>query len=80
MSIEAQISHMKTLWPRFRVHHVERGFQAAQWVGVAQPQFTQYTLQIRYRVGAAPQVRILAPALVRLPENPEGQLPQRARR
>lgn len=39
------------------------------------PQFTRYTLEIQYRLGSQPDVRVLDPVLVRLPENVEGELP-----
>ena len=75
LSIDTQIRCMKAAWPTFDVHGIDRPVQAARWVGHYTPQFTRYRLEIRYRLGGRPEVRILSPALVRLPGNAEGALP-----
>lgn len=75
LSIDEQVSSMKAVWPRFVVKRTGRLRQFACWSGEVSPQFSKFTLDIRYQVGDWPQVRILAPALVRLPGNEEGQLP-----
>ena len=75
LSIDEQRARMALLWPRFSVRRFSRERQEGRWVGDAKPQFTRFTLDVRYRWGAQPDVRILRPALVRLPDNVEGQLP-----
>lgn len=75
LTIEDQRDHMKAAWPLFAVRSLNRAAQSARWVGEVRPQFARFTLEIRYCVGAFPEVRVLQPALVRLPENVEGQLP-----
>ena len=66
---------MKALWPGFSAHNIDRSKQLARWTGGVTPQFTRYTLEVRYQLGTSPEVRVLKPKLVRLPENPEGVLP-----
>ena len=75
LSIEEQISGMRRFWPAFGAMAVRRSDGSARWVGKVKPQFTAFTLEIRYRVGSFPEVRVLDPALVRLPGNTEGELP-----
>ena len=75
LSIDQQCAAMKASWPSFAVRDVNRALQRARWVGSVTPQFSRFTLEVRYRVGYWPQTRILHPELVRMPENPEGQLP-----
>jgi hypothetical protein len=64
---------MKGRWPRFAVRN--RDADSVQWVGTVEPQLSRYTIEIRYQLGAFPKVRVLAPALTRLIDNSEGQLP-----
>ena len=75
LTLDEQRARMKATWPKF----VERGFDRAheeiRWIGKCRPQFVTYTVEIRYRFLSFPKVRVLTPELVRLPENPEGQLP-----
>jgi len=75
LSIAEQLASMKTTWPRLIGRNVDRRLQSARWVGPVKPQYATYALEIRYQVGSFPEVRVLAPALVRLPANEEGQLP-----
>jgi hypothetical protein len=75
LSIEDQIASMKATWPLVVSRNVDRRLQSARWVGSVRPQFASYKLEIRYQVGSFPEVRVLAPKLVRLPCNEEGQLP-----
>lgn len=75
LTIEAQCAAMKSVWPNFVTKDVSRADQRARWVGVVKPQFSPFTVEVRYAVGLFPQTRILKPELVRLPDNPEGQLP-----
>jgi hypothetical protein len=44
-------------------------------VGPVRPQYTKHVLEIRYQIDAFPEVRVISPALIRLPNNSEGQLP-----
>jgi hypothetical protein len=73
--IYEQIARMKAAWPTFAVHNVDRLRQSARWTGSCTPQFTRYKLELRYRINDFLDVRVLSPALVRLPGNAEGQLP-----
>jgi len=75
LSIDEQIAAMKVSWPQFVARCVDRHAQSARWVGRVKPQYASYALEIRYQLGISPKVRVLSPALVRLPGNPEGQLP-----
>ncbi len=74
LSIKEQVASMKRYWPSFRVSHLSRRDGAARWTGDLK-QFQVHRIEIRYRVDYAPEVRVLSPALIRLPENPEGSLP-----
>lgn len=66
---------MKATWPSFVVRNLDRGKQSARWIGDVRAQYCTYRIEVRYRLGASPQVRVLTPKLVRLPGNVEGQLP-----
>jgi len=70
-----QRAHMAARWPAFRFGNIGGLRQAARWVGEVRPQFTRFTIELRYRLLEMPEVRVLRPALVCLPENPEGKLP-----
>ncbi|RWI08802.1 MAG: hypothetical protein E5X83_29785 [Mesorhizobium sp.] len=75
LSVGEQIAAMKATWPQFAARNIDRRAQSVRWVGDVRPQHSRYTLEIRYRIGTQPEVRIVAPVLVRLPGNEEGQLP-----
>jgi hypothetical protein len=75
LEIDVQIKGMLASWPLFKVHNVDRIRQTVRWRGVFEPQYTRYTIEVRYKLTASPEVRILDPVLVRLPNNSEGQLP-----
>ena len=66
---------MRARWPRFALHSLDRRGHSARWIGDVEPQFERYTLDIQYCLGELPKVRIVSPALIRLPGNTEGQLP-----
>lgn len=74
ISIEGQVTSMRRDWPTFRVSRLSRQKGAARWVGELR-QFQIYRIEILYKVGYAPIVRVVSPALIRLPDNPEGSLP-----
>ncbi|TJV18154.1 MAG: hypothetical protein E5Y07_10025 [Mesorhizobium sp.] len=65
---------MKRDWPGFRASHIARRKQSARWIGTAS-HLQPYKIEIRYTVAMAPEVRVLSPALIRLPGNEEGSLP-----
>lgn len=75
LSIEEQIVAMKATWPMLLPRNVDHHLQSARWVGKVRAQHCWYTIDIRYRLGSMPEVRIISPTLVRLPDNVEGQLP-----
>lgn len=75
LSIDQQRARMKAAWPKFAERGIDRNQQQVRWVGSCRPQFMPFTLELRYRVLAMPEVRVLKPALIRLPDNPEGALP-----
>lgn len=75
LTIEEQVIAMKAAWPGFSVRGLNRQAKASRWTGEVRPQFTRYKLDIRYRIGDFPEVRVLRPELVRLPDNIEGVLP-----
>jgi hypothetical protein len=75
LSVGEQVAAMKATWPQLLARNIDRRGQSVRWIGDVRPQHSRYTLEIRYRIGMSPQVRILAPVLVRLPDNEEGQLP-----
>jgi hypothetical protein len=75
MSIDAQVARMKSTWPLFTAHNIDRAQQSARWTGHVEPHLTRYKLEIRYAVGNFPEVRVLTPPLTRLPGNADGALP-----
>lgn len=75
LSLEEQIAAMKATWPELAPRNIDRRFRSARWVGRVRAQHCWYTIEIRYQVGSMPEVRVLAPILVRLPGNEEGELP-----
>lgn len=75
LSIDEQVAAMKATWPHFVSRKIDRRLQSARWFGAVKPQYANYVLEIRYQLGSFPEVRVLSPALVRLPGNEEGQLP-----
>jgi hypothetical protein len=75
MSIADQIARMKARWPRFTLRNIDRREHAVHWIGIVQPQFSPYTLDVQYSLGSFPKVRVVSPSLTCLPDNPEGQLP-----
>ena len=75
LSIDEQIAAMKATWPQLVARRVDRRSQSARWMGPVRPQYSKYVLEIRYQLGAPPEVRVISPALIRMPSNPEGQLP-----
>lgn len=74
LTITQQIDAMKSAWSIFKVKKVNRTALSVKWVGTVKPHLVAYTLDIRLTRGD-PEVRILSPKLVRLPDNPEGRLP-----
>ena len=75
LSIEGQVAAMKAGWPKLVGRRIDRRRQSARWIGPVRPQYTNYTLEIRYCLGMWPEVRVVAPTLIRLPGNSEGELP-----
>lgn len=75
LSVEEQIAAMRKIWPQFAARQIDRRAQSARWVGPVKPQYSSYTVEIRYQLGAFPEVRVISPAPIRLPGNSEGQLP-----
>ena len=75
LNIDQQRAHMKAVWPKFTERGIDRKLQEVRWVGTYRPQFVPFTLELRYRLLAMPEVRVLNPMLTRLPNNPEGELP-----
>ena len=75
ISIEEQVAKMRAIWPRFAIHNLDRTRHVARWTGHVEPQFARYKLEVRFALTHYPEVRILDPALVRLPGNVEGALP-----
>jgi hypothetical protein len=75
LSIDEQIAAMKATWPQFAARCIDRRSQSTRWVGSVRPQYSKYILEIRYQLGAFPEVRVVSPALIRMPSDPEGQLP-----
>ena len=71
--IKDQVAAMKATWPALKPR--QQCFESVGWVGQLRPQFQKYKVSIDYRLFDAPNVRILAPELIRLPDNEEGQLP-----
>jgi hypothetical protein len=75
LSIDEQIAAMKVTWPQFAARRIDRRSQSTRWMGSVRPQYSKYILEIRYQLGAFPEVRVISPALIRMSGNPEGQLP-----
>jgi hypothetical protein len=75
LSIDEQVAAMKAAWPQLVARRIDRLSQSARWVGPVRPQYTKCVLEIRCQLGTFPEVRVISPALIRLPDNPEGQLP-----
>lgn len=75
LSIDEQVAAMKADWPKFACRNVDRTAGSVRWVGEITPQYATFTIEIRYRFGDFPDVRVLDPVLTRLPGNAEGQLP-----
>lgn len=75
LSIDEQIAAMETAWPQFSVRQHDRHARSVRWIGAVRPQYSNYTLEVRYQIWFFPKVRVLSPELIRLPDNPEGQLP-----
>jgi hypothetical protein len=75
LPIAVQRARMAAQWPGFRFGNIGEPGRTARWVGEVRPQFTRFTIELRYRLLEVPEVRVLRPTLVRLPENPEGKLP-----
>lgn len=72
-SQEEQIAAMRIDWPHFRVRKVNRF--TSVWTGDVKPQFFSYRLEIRYEIDDFPEVRVLSPELIQMPDNPDGPLP-----
>lgn len=66
---------MKVGWPKLIGRQIDRRLQSARWIGPVRPQYANYTLDIRYRLGGWPEVRVVSPPLVRRPDDAEGALP-----
>jgi hypothetical protein len=75
LTIDEQVAAMTATWPQFAARRIDRRAQSARWIGGVRPQYTSYTMEIRYELGLFPEVRVLSPELVRLSGNAEGQLP-----
>jgi len=71
--IKDQIAAMKATWPALKPR--QQCFESVRWVGQLRPQFQRYKVSIEYRLFDVPNVRVLTPELIRLPDNEEGQLP-----
>lgn len=74
-TLKQQVEAMSVAWPMFRLGKRNRIERSAVWSGVLKPQFTTYRIEVRYVVGANPEVRVLSPELKRLTGNVEGSLP-----
>lgn len=75
LPITAQRTRITMLWPNFRFGHQGKPGQGGRWVGEVRPQFTRFLIELKYTLFDMPEVRVLRPALVRLPDNDEGALP-----
>lgn len=53
LSIDKQVRSMKAAWPQFAARGVDRRAQSARWVGRVRPQYANYSLEIRYKLGAS---------------------------
>ena len=56
LSIDEQVFSMRAVWPRFVVKRTGKFRQFACWSGEASPQFSKFTLEVRYQLGDWPQV------------------------
>ena len=74
LSIEEQVLLMERDWTGFRVSRMSRRGGSARFIGDLK-QLQVHRIEVGYQVGLTPQVRVLAPALIRLPDNAEGSLP-----
>ena len=72
-TIDEQIAAVRSDWPLFRARKVDR--YSAVWAADLKPQFSSFRIEIRYVIGDFPEVRVLSPELIRMPENPDGPLP-----
>lgn len=75
LSLDEQRAAMKATWPKFNERGIVRQTQEVRWIGECRPQFVTYTVEIRYQLWKYPQVRVLTPELVRMPDNSEGAIP-----
>jgi hypothetical protein len=76
LTMRGQLDAMRRDWPQLRVRHYNARERLAHWVGQVRPQFTSYTVDIRYCPEFQfPHVRVVVPKLLRQPCNGEGQLP-----
>jgi len=75
LSIDQQVAAMKAGWPKLIGRQIDRRLQSARWIGPVRPQYANYALEIRYRLGGWPEVRVVSPSLVRRPGDSEGALP-----
>ena len=73
LSRDEQISSMKRIWPGIKLRG--RRFGSIRWSGNVRPQFQTYRIEIIHHAEKAPDVRVLSPHLVGLPDNEEGYLP-----
>jgi len=71
--IKDQVVAMTATWPALKFR--QQSFEGARWVGQLRPQYQKYRASIDYRLFEHPVVKVLAPDLIRLPGNVEGQLP-----
>lgn len=77
LTIEDQIAAMRRDWPTFALSRREGG-NIVVWRGKVKPYNRPYVIEIFYSLDlviAGPVVRVLFPALTRLPGNAEGSLP-----
>jgi hypothetical protein len=76
LRLREQIEAMRTDWPALKVRRLDRTQGVVRWVGELRPQYTRYTIDIRYSPQFQfPFVRVLVPVLLRQPCNGEGALP-----
>lgn len=73
LSNNEQIASMKRIWPGLSRRGQRHG--RVKWVGNVRPQFQTYRIEIIHQIQELPEVRVLSPALTRLPDNEEGALP-----
>ena len=78
MTIHEQDVEMRRDWPSFRRLLFDPIEERVAWRGTLHPRINRYTVEIDYSMDwviRGPKVRVIAPVLTRLPENPEGDLP-----